>query len=147
MLFSRKKRQKPGRKPPSKEIVQLVLEISQKNPDFGYARIAMQILQTIGIEISPWAVGRILRKNNPRPLTGGKGPSWMTFLGHAKNSIWSLDLFRCESIRMKTHWVMMVLDQFTRRIVGFAVHAGNPPALIYARCLVAYKPTKCIQSI
>ena len=52
------------------------------------------------------------------------GPSWLTFLGHSKDSLWSVDLFRCESLTLKSHWVMVVMDQFTRRTVGFGVHAG-----------------------
>ena len=52
------------------------------------------------------------------------GPSWLTFLGHMKDSLWSLDLFRCESATLRTHWVLVVMDQFTRRIVGFGVHGG-----------------------
>jgi hypothetical protein len=38
--------------------------------------------------------------------------------------LWSLDLFRCESAVLRTHWVLVVMDQFTRRIVGFAVQRG-----------------------
>jgi transposase InsO family protein len=34
-------------------------------------------------------------------------------------------LFRAESITLKTHWILVVMDQYTRRIIGFAVHAGN----------------------
>ena len=34
-------------------------------------------------------------------------------------------LLRAESITLKTHWIMVVMDQYTRRIIGFAVHAGN----------------------
>ena len=51
-------------------------------------------------------------------------PSWLSFIGHAKDSLWSIDLFRCESAMLRTHWVLVVMDQFTRRIVGFAVHRG-----------------------
>src|SRR5215831_3324198 len=36
----------------------------------------------------------------------------------------SLDLFRCESITLRTHWVLVVMDHFTRRIIGFGIHAG-----------------------
>ena len=49
----------------------------------------------------------------------------LTTLGHTKDSLWSVDLFRCESITLKTHWVMAVMDQYTRRIIDFGVHAGN----------------------
>ena len=33
-------------------------------------------------------------------------------------------MFRCESLTLRTHWVLVVMDQFTRRIVGFGVHRG-----------------------
>jgi hypothetical protein len=42
-----------------------------------------------------------------------------------KDSLWSLDLFRCESIHLKSHWVLVVMNQFTRRIIGFVAHAGD----------------------
>jgi putative transposase len=56
--------------------------------------------------------------------------SWLTTIGHAKDSLWSVDLFRCESIGpasrlLKSQWVMVVMDQYTRRIIGFGVHTGN----------------------
>ena len=41
-----------------------------------------------------------------------------------KDSLWSTDLFRCESLTLRTHWVLVVMDQFTRRIVGFGIHRG-----------------------
>jgi hypothetical protein len=40
------------------------------------------------------------------PTHSSDGPFWLTFLGHAKDSLWSVDLFRCESLILKTHWVM-----------------------------------------
>lgn len=41
-----------------------------------------------------------------------------------KDSLWSIDLFRCESAILKSHWVLLVMDHCTRRIIGFAVHVG-----------------------
>ena len=63
------------------------------------------------------------------------GPSWLTFLGHSKDSLWSVDLFRCESLILKTHWVMVIVDQCTRRIVGFAVCGGSPDGPTVCRML------------
>ena len=54
-----------------------------------------------------------------------RNPRWLTFIGHMKDSLWSIDLFRSESIHLKTHWIMVVMDQFTRRIIGFSVHKGS----------------------
>src|SRR5210317_1998770 len=56
---------------------------------------------------------------------GPRGPSWLTTIGHAKDSLWSVDLFRAESITLKTHSIMVLMNQYTRRIIGFGVHAGN----------------------
>ena len=60
---------------------------------------------------------------HPRFLSGG--PSWLTFLGHTKDGLWSMDLFRCESVWLRTNRVLVVMDQYTRRIIGFGVHAGS----------------------
>ena len=125
LLYSAKKRQRPGRKGPDQQLVNLLLEMKARNPNFGYSRISMQIHEAFGIMISPFAVGRILRKYGYKGPPNN-GPSWLTFLGHMKDSLWSIDLFRCESITLKSHWVMVVMDQFTRRIIGFAVHVGDP---------------------
>lgn len=47
LLFSRKTPKKLGRKGPSDEIVQLIIEMKKRNPCFGYLRIAMQIQHTL----------------------------------------------------------------------------------------------------
>jgi putative transposase len=106
--------------------------MKKRNPSFGYGRISMQIFEAFGITISRFAVGRILRKNKHN-LPSGDGPSWLTSIGHIKDSLWSVDLFRCESTLLKSHWVMVVIDQFTRRIIGFAVHAGDCDGIVYCR--------------
>ena len=92
----------------------------------------MQIFKAFGTTISRFTVGRILRKKKDK-LPSGDGPSWLTFIGHIKDSLWSVDLFRCESIMLKSHWFMVVLDQYTRRIIGFSVHAGDCDGVAYCR--------------
>ena len=77
-----------------------------------------------GIDIDKDVVRRVLTKHY-RPGPGAYGPSWLTVLGHTKDSLWSVDLFRCESLILKSHWVLVVMDQFTRRIIGFGVHSGT----------------------
>lgn len=57
------------------------------------------------------AVGQIPRKHKAK-LPFGDGPSWLTFLGHMKDSLWSIDLFRCESMLLKSHWVMVIIEIF-----------------------------------
>jgi len=39
--------------------------------------------------------------------------------------LWSLDLFRCESILLQSCWMMVIIDVFSRRFIGFAVARGD----------------------
>ncbi len=123
LLFTPKSRGKPGPKGPSPELVSAILEMKRRNPSFGYQRIAGQISLIFDIELEKDVVRRVLARHY-RPEPGYNSPSWLTFLGHSKDSLWSVDFFRCESLILKSHWVMVVMDQFSRRIVGFATHAG-----------------------
>ena len=52
------------------------------------------------------------------------GPSCLSLIGNMKDSLWSIDLFRCESITLNSHWVLVVMDQWSRRIIGFGVQVG-----------------------
>jgi len=58
-------------------------------------------------------------------ITGDGGPSWLTFIGHTKGSLWSLDLFCCESILLQAHWVLVVMDQYSRKLIGISAHKGS----------------------
>ena len=98
--------------------------MKRRNPRFRCRKIAEQISSAFAIEINKDIVRRILIRHY-RPLPGGDGPSWLTVIGHARDSLWSVDLFRCESILLRSFWVMVVMDVFTRRIIGFGVAAAN----------------------
>jgi putative transposase len=129
-LYSSSPKRKPGPKGPAPELIQAIVGLKQRNPRFGCPRIAQQLAKTFGVEIDKDVVRRVLAVHyRPEPHRGG--PSWLTFLGHTKDSLWSLDLFRTESILLKSHWVLVVMDQFSRRIIGFGVQAVavNGPAV------------------
>jgi putative transposase len=119
-LFSSKTRHRPGPKGPSQELIAAILEIKRLNPRFGCPRIAQQISHVFGLEIDKDVVRRILAYHR-LPRSGGKGPSWLSAFAEARDSLWSVDLFRCESILLKSFWVMVVMDVFSRRIIGFGV--------------------------
>ncbi len=124
LLYSPGGGRKPGPKGPSAEIINAIVAMKQRNPRFGCPRISQQINLAFGLELDKDIVRRVLATHY-HPDPSGRGPSWLTMIGHAKDSLWSVDLFRCESILLKSHWVMVVMDQYTRRIIGFGVHAGN----------------------
>jgi len=123
LLFSPRRRRRPGPKGPSRELIEAVVQTKQRNPTWGSPRIAQQITLAFGIPIDKDVVRRILASHY-RPEQGSAGPSWLTFIGHLKDSLWSIDLFRCESATLRTHWILVVMDQYTRRIIGFGVQVG-----------------------
>src|ERR1039457_6373331 len=97
--------------------------MKQRNPTWGSPRIAQQIAWAFDIPIDKDVVRRILASHY-RPGQDSDGPSWLTFIGHLKDSLWSADLFRCESAVLRAHWILVVMDQYTRRIIGFGLHGG-----------------------
>jgi putative transposase len=119
LLFSSQPKRKPGPKGPSAELIRLVVDLKIKNPYYGCEKIVLLICNSFGLQVNEQRVRRILRKYLKPPPSSG--PSWLSFLGSAKDSLWSVDFFRCESILLQSYAVMIVLDQFTRKIMGVAV--------------------------
>jgi putative transposase len=126
LLFSSSShRRNPGPKGPSAELIAAIVEMKRRNPKFGCMRIAQQISLAFGVEIDKDVVRRVLAKHYRPGDFGSPGPSWLTFVAQTKDSLWSLDLLRCESILLRSHWVLVVMDVFTRRIVGFGVESAG----------------------
>ena len=51
LLFSSKRKGRPGPKGPSKELIEAVVQTKQRNPSWGCPRIAQQIALAFGIQI------------------------------------------------------------------------------------------------
>ena len=133
LLYTSRRKGKPGPKGPTQELIDAIVELKRRNTRFGCPRIAQQINKAFGVNIDKDVVRRVLEKYYRPGPDSGDGPSWLTFIGHLKDSLWSVDMFRCESILLKTHWVLVVMDQFTRRIIGFGVHAGDVDGVALCR--------------
>ena len=142
VLYASEHRRRPGPKGPSAELIAAIIAIKRRNPRFGCVYIAQQISRTFGVQIDKDVVRRILAKHY-RPERGTDGPSWLCFIGHAKDSLWSMDLLRCESILLRSYWIMVVMDVFTRRIIGFGVHPADIDGVSVCRlfnCATARQP-------
>ena len=83
-------------------LIRAVVDMKQRNPQWGCPRIAKQIALAFGISINKDVVRQILAAYY-HPSVDGNGPSWLTFIGHAKDSLHSIDLFRCESVALRTY--------------------------------------------
>jgi hypothetical protein len=60
LLYSTGSKRKPGPKGPSRELIQAIVAMKQRNPRFGCPRIAQQINKAFGIDIDKDVVRRIL---------------------------------------------------------------------------------------
>jgi putative transposase len=134
LLFSSSyRRPKPGPKGPAAALIAAIIELKRRNPRFGCVRIAQQIAHAFGVDIDKDVVRRVLAKHYRPGDSGTNGPSWLTFLADMKDGLWSVDLFRCESILLHSHWVLLVMDVYTRRLVGFGVERANVDGISVCR--------------
>jgi len=85
-----------------------------------------------------------------RPVPSGDGRLPGSPSSAAKDSLWSVDFFRCESILLKSYWIMVVIDIFTRRIIGFGGAAADldGPVIcqMFNRAIAKQTPPKYLSS-
>ena len=81
---------KPGPKGSCEALIQAIVQLKSRNPRFGCPRIARIISHTLGVDIDKNVVCRVLSKHY-RPAPGGTGPSWLSFIGQTRDSLWSVD--------------------------------------------------------
>ena len=86
LLYSSPRPRKPGPKGPDPELIQLICDFKRRNPRFGCPRIAQHLVKTFGLRVNKDVVRRVLAANY-RPEPHSSGPSWLTFLGHSKDSL------------------------------------------------------------
>ena len=95
--------------------------MKRRNPRFGCRRIAQQIAETFGIDIDKDVVRRVLATHYQLKVNDD-GPSWLTFLSQAMVSLWSLDVFRAESILL----LFWSAEDLERKLELFRRYYHNP---------------------
>src|SRR5262249_8867743 len=113
MLFSSKRSGRPGPKGPAQELMDAVVEMKRRNPTWGCPLIAQKIKVAFGVDTEKDVVLRILGKHYGLE-SGSDGPSWLTFLGQAK------DIHDKDLSRENTHFLGLI-----GRISGEATVAGS----------------------
>ena len=85
-------RRRPGRKPVSREVRELILRIARENPRWGYQRIVGE-LKGLSVAVSATTVRNVLRRALLGPAGGRPGPSWRQFLQAQARSLIAVDFF------------------------------------------------------
>ena len=123
-----KSRSRGGRPVISKEIRDLIREMSRANWLWGAPRIHGELLK-LGIEVAESTVAKYMVKRPRRP---GQCQSWATFLRNHAAGIAATDLFVVPTIGFKLLYCLVVLAQGRRELVHHAVTA-HPTAEWVAR--------------
>ena len=117
-------RRRPGRKPVSREVRELILRIARENPRWGYKRIVGE-LKGLGVAVSATSVRNVLRRARLGPAGGRPGPSWRQFLQAQARSLIAVDFFTVDTIWLQRLYVMFFIEVGSRR-VHFAGCTAHP---------------------
>jgi hypothetical protein len=90
LLYSSVTKGTPGPKGSSQELMDAIVELKQRNPRFGCRRIAQHIKKAFRVNIDKDPVRCVLERHY-HPHLFDNGPSWLTFIGHTKDSLWMGD--------------------------------------------------------
>jgi putative transposase len=120
----------------------IVQRLKTLNPAMGKVRIA-ETLCRAGLHLGATTVGRIL-KETPQPRPEGAAPSTRLVTAKRPNHVWHVDLtavpisagfwapwlpFALPQCWPFCWWVAVVIDHYSRRVVGFAAFESNPTSL------------------
>ncbi len=124
--WRRKSHRCPGRPKISREIRDLIREVSLANRLWGAPRIHGELLK-LGIDVSQTTVAKYMAKRRGPP-----GQSWKTFLRNHADGIASVDFFVVPTVDFKLLFGLLILRHQRRCLVHVAVTA-NPTADWIAR--------------
>ncbi len=119
-------RGRPGRPRISKEIRDLIREVSLANPLWGAPRIHGELLK-VGIDVAQSTVAKYMVKGRRPP-----SQSWKTFLRNHADGIASVDFFVVPTAAFKLLFGLVILRHDRRRLIHVTVTA-NPTADWIAR--------------
>src|SRR5208283_1830716 len=138
MLFSPNRRRKPGPNGPSADLIHAVVEMKQRNSNWGCPRIAQQIALAFNLQIDKDVVRRIL-VHHYRPGQNYGGPSWLTLLGQSRKSL------RLCFVGLRNRWIDPIaqtpeLPDDSRRAPLFRLFGDGWAAFFVTDSLVQDQP-------
>ena len=111
-----------------------ILMMKEQHPDWGQDRIHDMLLRSQGLEASAGAVQRVLVEAGyeVEPVaTRPHEPKAVRFERAEPNALWQTDLFTFLLKRERRRvWLVAYLDDFSRFVVGFGLHASASGALV-----------------
>lgn len=123
---------KVGRPKINQDTENLIVRLAKENLRWGYYRIEGE-LKKLGFVASLTTVRNVLDRNGivPAPVRYGS-IGWKTMMNHYKDQLLACDFFTCETIFLKTFYVLIFIELGTRR-VHLAGVTTNPDGLWVAQ--------------
>jgi len=130
-----------GRPPLADQVVALILQLARENPRWGYRRIKGE-LKKLGIRVSATTIRTVLLGNGLRPAPRRASVTWRAFLRAQASGIIATDFFTVETVRVKTLYVLCLIELHTRqvRLAGVTDHPNRPWVVQRARELSLERP-------
>ena len=125
-LYWRRRSRHLGRPGTSREIRQLIRQMSQANPLWGAPRIRGELLK-LGIEVSRATVGRYMPWRPKVP-----SPTWRSFLQNHMHDTAAVDMFVVVTATFQLLYALVVLGHERRKVIHFDV-TPNPTQAWLAR--------------
>jgi transposase InsO family protein len=114
-----------GRHKTNSEVVALILRLTHENPRWGYSRIHGELAK-LGYRVGPSTVRDILKQHGvpSAPEREPRGSTWRQFLARHRHQIVACDFFTCETLFLKTIYVLFFIELGTRKVhlAGCTVH-------------------------
>jgi len=117
-----KSKPKGGRPKISMEVIALIKQMANENPDWGAPRIHGELLK-LGFYICESSVQRYMPKKGKRTT----GQNWKTFLQNHSKEIISIDFLTVPTVKFKLLHVLVVIEHHRRELIYFNV-TKNPTA-------------------
>ena len=128
-----KSRGQPGRPGVSRELRELIQQMSKDNPLWGAPRIHGELLK-LGFELAESTVSKYMTKHRGPP-----SQTWRTFLRNHANAIAAIDLCVVPTLTFGCLFAFLVVSHGRRRLLWFAV-TTHPTAEWLAQQIVEAFP-------
>ena len=117
-------RRRVGRPPLAEECRQLIRQMAEENPTWGYFRIRGELMK-LGYTVSATAIRSVLRRAGLPPAGRRAGLTWEQFLAAHANTLVAADFFAVDTVFLKRLYVLFFIHVGSRRIV-WAACTGEP---------------------